>query len=75
MDAKNKVLKMAITQDPQDGQSNLSSMNTWVQIDMRSIPQDDKNELLQIAMELNILELIKLEVKYNKLQKVHEAIK
>jgi len=38
VDAKNKVLEMAITQDPQEGQSDLSSMNTQVHIDMRSIP-------------------------------------
>ena len=58
---------MAIAQDPQDGKNDLSSMNTWVQIDMKSIPQGDKNELLQIIVELNILDLTKLEVKYNKL--------
>lgn len=73
--AKNKVLEMAIAQDPQDVQNDLSSMNTWVQIDMRSIPWGDKNELLQIAVEPNISDLTKLEVKYNKLQKTHEAVK
>jgi len=50
-------------------------MNTKVHIDMRSIPWGDKNELLQIAMELNISDLTKLEVKYNKLQRAHEAVK
>lgn len=58
---------MAISQDPQDGQSDLSSMNTWVKIDMRRIPQGDKNELLQNIMDLNISNLTKLEVKYNKI--------
>lgn len=63
IDAKHKVLEMAIAQDPQDGQSDLSPMNTQVKIDMRSIPRSDKNELLQIALDLNISELTKLEVK------------
>ena len=31
---------------PQDGQSDLSSKNTQVKIDMRNIPRGDKNELL-----------------------------
>lgn len=46
VDAKHKVLEMAITQDPKEGQNNLSFMNTRVHNDMRSIPQGDKNELL-----------------------------
>lgn len=75
VDAKNKVLKMAIAQDPQDGQSDLSAMNTWVKIDTRSIFQSDKNKLLQMAMDLNISALTKLKVRYNKLQKAHEAMK
>lgn len=56
-------------------QSDLSAMNTWVKIDTRSISRNDKSELLQTVVDLNILELTKLEVKYSKLQKAHEAMK
>lgn len=37
MDARSKVLEMTIAQDPQDGQSDLSAMNTQVKIDTKSI--------------------------------------
>lgn len=50
-------------------------MNTQLKIDMRSIPQSDKSELLQTMIDLNISELTKLEVKYNKFQKAHEVMK
>lgn len=54
---------------------NLIAMNTRVKIDLKSVPWSDKNELLQTTIDLNIFELTKLEVKFNKLQKAHEALK